>query len=110
MQRSLVDGLDLVGREQRHRRVGIAHAAERQLRDRSRSLGGTLGAAAASCFGHAGITIARWLARLSENRPFTDGFVVIASLRMTSAKIPTRWVVFLARAIQGKPAVLNLLA
>jgi hypothetical protein len=70
VQRRLVDRLDLVCREQRHRRVGVAHTAQRQLRNRRRPLGcGALGASAASMFVHAGITSAGERFRLSENRP-----------------------------------------
>ena len=56
VQRGFVDRLDLVGRQQRHRRIGIAHPPQRQLRDRRRPpVAGALGAAAASGFVHAGI-------------------------------------------------------
>ena len=53
VQRGLVDRLDLVGRQQRHRRIGIAHPPQRQLRDCGRSpVAGPLGAAFASRFAH----------------------------------------------------------
>ena len=56
VQRGLVDRLDLVGREHRHRRIGIAHPTQRQLRDcRRTSVACALGAAFASRFVHLAI-------------------------------------------------------
>ena len=54
VQRGLVDRLDLIGRQQRHRRIGIAYPPERQLRYRDRPpVARPLGAAFASWFVHA---------------------------------------------------------